>query len=270
MSSSDDRDINSNHINDGKASATKNYPSTHNNIQRNVMVLSWLTASNNNGRFLFSIHETRYSSQLLAPWREDGSYKTSVEFSLSVPVKGMEDIVKDVGSISGRWCSKLQSDAATSLVEDGFLLSNRQRKMQKKDNIKSNGILGLIPVPIGNCSSLEKSDLFAIQGTVAHLRCRTYAVIGPPRSSGNLDATNFENTSNNTNCSTQPLIDDDHLLIMGEVIDAYVHPSYWDPKKLLFRPIKDEGEQTVPPPYLTFFGSQTFGYVVSSIDDDDR
>ena len=55
-----------------------------------------------------------------------------------------------------------------------------------------------------------------------------------------------------------PIIDDDHLLIMAEVTDAYVHPSYWDDMKKLFRPVSKE-----VPPYLKFFGSQTFGYVTS-------
>jgi len=261
----------------GKASpASKKYdPSTHNDIKRNVMVLSWLTATNNEGHFLFSIHKSRYSSQLLlAPRGVDGSSDggsnyIGVEFSLSVPVKGMEEIVLDVGSISGRFCSKFQSDAAaTSLVEVGLVaqqpegmddnLSNRRRKKQKKQNIKDNGIIGLVPIPIGNEG---ESDLFAIKGTVAHLRCRAYSVIGNP-SSDNLDATIEKAYCAN---STQPAVDDDHLLIMAEVIDAYVHPSYWDPNKMLFRPLTKEREQTVPP-YLTFFGSQTFGYVVSSCD----
>lgn len=55
-----------------------------------------------------------------------------------------------------------------------------------------------------------------------------------------------------------PVIDDDHLLIMAEVIDAYIHPSYWDEKKQLFRP-----RSSAVPPHLKFFGSQTFGYVTS-------
>ena len=257
----------------------------HNDIKRNVMVLSWLTASNNNGRFLFSIHKTRYSAQLLTRRRaldesdessgsSNGTYESGNEFSLSVPVKGMEEIVKDVGSISGRDCSKFQSDATTSLVKEGCAhqpqgmsdnLSNRQRKKQKKDSIKRNGILGLVPVPLGSDdeASLEESDLFAIKGTIAHLRCRVYALLGP-QSSDNHDAINKNDSSANT--SMQPAVDEDHLLIMAEVVDAYVHSSYWDSNKLLFRPMPKAGEQTVPP-YLTFFGSQTFGYVVPSYED---
>ena len=43
---------------------------------------------------------------------------------------------------------------------------------------------------------------------------------------------------------------------MAEVIDAHVHSSYWDATKKQFRPMRDD-----VPPYLTFFGAQTFGYV---------
>lgn len=247
--------------------------STHNNIERNVMVLSWLTASNNNGRFLFSIHKTRYSAELLTRRREcngnedsgDKSieYEVGAEFSLSVPVKGMEEMVKDVGSISGRCCNKFQSDmTATSLQQQtndacDNNLSNRQRKKQKKENIMNNGIVGLIPVSLGSNDDklLEGSDLFAIKGTIAHLKCRVYAMIGP---SSTNDVTN-ETASDAMIENAQPAIDNDHLLIMAEVVDAYVHRSYWDPNKLLFRPMT-----TMHPPYLTFFGSQSFGYVVPS------
>ena len=65
---------------DRKVSSEKNDLQTqppHNNRVRNVMVLSWLTASNNNGRFLFSIHKTRYSTQLLARRRVDESEESS-------------------------------------------------------------------------------------------------------------------------------------------------------------------------------------------------
>lgn len=257
------------------ATSEKNEPSTHINLQRNVMVLSWLTATNNSGRFLFSINKSRYSTELLATQRsgdiDSHAHKTGLEFSLSVPVKGMEELVKDVGSISGRCCCKFQSNSTSPNGEESRIrtdrpegtcdnLSNRQRKKLRLDTIKNNGILGLIPVPLGYAGTLERSGLFAIKGAVAHLRCRTYAVIGPHPSDS------LGEMSNNANNTKRPSIDDDHLLIMAEVIDAYVHPSYWDPTKLLFCPQQIEGEETVSP-YLTFFGSQTFGYVVSSIAD---
>jgi len=120
----------------------------------------------------------------------------------------------------------------------------------------------LIPVPLGsshpsNHCGLSPSSLFAIKGTVAHLKCRTSAIIGttePP--SGRV--VDFEGQNACGVDSHSPIIDDDHLLVMAEVADAFVHRSYWDDKKALFRPVSRD-----VPPYLTFFGSQTFGYVTS-------
>lgn len=74
--------------------------------------------------------------------------------------------------------------------------------------------------------------IFGIRGTVAQLDCTIYNVM-------------------------EDVIDSEHLLVLAQVQRAFVHPNYWDGDKNLFRP------QTGLPPYLTFFGSQTFGYVTS-------
>ena len=77
----------------------------------NAMVLSWLTPTNNSGRFMFSINKSRYSASLLAPSITDITtsaqrYRAGVEFTLSVPTRGMEQKIIDTGSISGRFGSK--------------------------------------------------------------------------------------------------------------------------------------------------------------------
>jgi hypothetical protein len=226
-------------------SSTPNTPA-----KQNVMVLSWLTPTNNEGRFLFSINKSRYSASFLAP--DDGSRNFGVEFSLCIPVKGMEDLVLNVGSISGRHCCKFQagpSDGNRGVIDsNGGELSNRKKKKLKQELLSKHGIRGLIPIPLGCSQTAEciamthHSDLFAIQGTVAHLHCRTYGVTASPAS--------------HPSCS----IDGQHLLVLADIIDAYVQPSYWDNKKLLFCP-----QNTEVPPYLTFFGSQTFGYVTAQI-----
>ena len=61
---------------------------------------------------------------------------------------------------------------------------------------------------------------------------------------------------NATPNTTASLVDDEHYLVSATVVDAYCHGDYWDKEKNLFRP-----STTSAPPYLTFFGSQTFGYV---------
>ena len=106
----------------------------------NVMVLSWLTPTNNEGRFMFSINKSRYSALLLVPSLSDitittadercskkrsysktetdtkggsniyaNNYQVGIEFALSIPVQGMEQMVLDIGSISGRFGTKFPS-----------------------------------------------------------------------------------------------------------------------------------------------------------------
>ena len=225
------------------------------NPKRNVMVLSWITATNNEGRFMFSINKRRYSASFLSPPDPLNADRTTigVKFSLCVPVKGMEQLVLDVGSVSGQHGDKLQSLTCTETIQTltkvdrNEQLSNRQKKKLKKDQLTKKGIPGLIPIPLGDSSpyttlteTQSTSDLFAIKGTVAHMQCRTYGVMSTPP----------EHSSYS--------IDENHLLILAEVFDAYVKPSYWDDTKKLFCPQEEE-----VPPYLTFFGSQTFGYVTT-------
>ena len=211
---------------------------------RNVMVLSWLTPTNNYGEFIFSLSKYRHSAALLVTTDTDGRHILGVEFSLCVPIKGMEQLVLDVGSISGQNRSKFSSlqecEEKNGEECSEFNLSKRQIKKIKREQISKNGVPGLISVPLGvspPCDLTRKeqvaSDLFAIHGTVAHLHCRTCDVM---------------NTDQNH----------EHLLLSAEVVDAYVEPSYWDTEKQLFCPQKPD-----VPPYLTFFGSQTFGYVTA-------
>ncbi len=87
-------------------------------------------------------------------------------------------------------------------------------------------------------------------------------------------------------CQVVHILDDnchnnDHFILLGQIHRAKVLSTYWDIPKNLFRPMpahhdtpKDAndnktndttttGSRTIPP-YSTFFGSQSFGYVVAS------
>eukprot|EP00581_Thalassiosira_minuscula_P002173 CAMPEP_0183743036 /NCGR_PEP_ID=MMETSP0737-20130205/65010_1 /TAXON_ID=385413 /ORGANISM="Thalassiosira miniscula, Strain CCMP1093" /LENGTH=611 /DNA_ID=CAMNT_0025978639 /DNA_START=289 /DNA_END=2124 /DNA_ORIENTATION=+ len=258
-------------------------------IKRNVMVLSWLTPTNNHRRFVFSINKSRYTTTLLCPTNNksnnnndnggssssssSSSYQTNIHFTLSIPIQGMEGMIVDVGSVSGRFGSKFGSklerinNETTTTTTPENSMSNRQKKKRRRQVISLHGVEGLTPVQLGSskvCRDGSKK-LFAIDGTVAHLKCRTYAVIGTPAA----EETSKSNESNkgkeeDTKAETEAAsatIDNEHLLVMAEIEEAYVHPSYWDDTNLLFRPLS-----TDTPPYLTFFGSQKFGYVVSGND----
>lgn len=218
-------------------------------IQRNVQVVSWLTAINNEGSFLCSLNRRRHTASLLQ--LADPETAKRKQFTLCVPVQGMEQLVLDVGSCSGSFASKFPQDYSDALfipdqadssstTTQPTSLSKRQRKKQKVRFPR--GIPNLQRIPFGGGHSHESQQkeqhatdndkLFCIEGTVAHIACSIVQV---------LDSASEQ----------------DHFLVQAQIEAAYVDSRYWDTTKNLFRP-----KDVSTPPYLTFFGSQTFGYVV--------
>lgn len=186
---------------------------------------------------MFSLNKRRHTSSGLVE-------EVGVKFCLSIPVKGMEDLIRAVGSTSGRFGSKLEEDhAGNEMMAENhanfqkFQESAISRREKKKQPRLSKGVPGLKAISIGHVSTnTGQSDLnlFAIDGTVAHLKCKVYQII------------------------TDPVIDEDHSLILAQVEAAFVHMDYWNAAKNLFQP-----QSADTPTYLTFLGSQTFGYVHS-------
>jgi hypothetical protein len=78
---------------------------------------------------------------------------------------------------------------------------------------KSDKVYEYIPIiaQLSSDPSVSCSTLFAIDGTVAHIICRT-------------------------NQQIENVIDDDHMLILAQSLDAYVLDSYWNLSKNIFRP----------------------------------
>ncbi len=224
----------------------------------NVMTVSWLTATNNKGKFVMSLNQHRHTATYMQ--------HSGREFCLCVPVAGMESIVLAVGGTSGKWRSKwdktkrgndgpVRSQACMQHSDEESKLvsilssssskektlnkipswSKRQRKRLEREAMQ-NGIPGLVRIPFGaqSCSN-DNGSLFCIKGTVAHLRCRSYRI--------------DENIVDE--------VDDEHSLIFAQVIDAYCHPEYWNQKKNLF--CSKPGQA----PFLSFLGSQLFGHVTA-------
>lgn len=130
-----------------------------------------------------------------------------------------------------------------------------------------------------------------IEGCVAHLYCRIVHILPHPniittasmattatqrsskrrrrrRRSIRQDDRSNEPSNNDElekekedDTNTYPQQEQEHSLIMAQVEVAYVLSEYWDEKKKLFRPNPDLTSNKHVPPYLTFLGSQTFGYV---------
>lgn len=197
---------------------------------------------------MFSLNKNRYTASVLRD-----------EFTLSVPVQGMEDLVLNVGGVSRKWgISKFSSEHHDDYDDDGEAVDeppsteNLTQKKRKTPRFPR-GIPCLDIVPLGHNGPpqhqsepniRETTDTnqqpsttwpFAIKGTVAHLLCK---VIHKADEAAWVDAF--------------------HYVIFAKVTKAHVHASYWNDSKKLFEPKHGH------PPYLTFFGSQTFGYVSPS------
>jgi hypothetical protein len=185
---------------------------------------------------------------------------------LCVPIAGMESLVLAVGRTSQRFASKfprVEKDSpsktknnnnntapnAVTATDGGRHaggvvphMSKRQRKRLEHIGCVENGIPGLIRVPFGNGGGVMNTRLFCIEGTVAHMHCRTYRIVDE-----NVDTPQ-----------------DTHCIIYAQVMNAVCRSSYWNSHKKVF--CSTHGEK----PILTFLGSQTFGYVVAAADDRDE
>ena len=156
----------------------------------------------------------------------------------------------------------------------------RQRGKNNKDQY-SKGIPGLdvIWFPLSNTTTnynngtddtLRRATQFAgIKGCVAHLFCRVIQLqVDPPppppppaATTAGTDAAVDNNISSPVPAQPQHQRPQEHVLIWAQVEAAFVHTNYWDGQKKLFRPQQEQQHAVIVPPYLTFFGSQTFGYV---------
>jgi hypothetical protein len=292
----------------------------------NVMVVSWLTAINNGGKFIMSLNKRRHTAQLLygqyqsirsiqcdairgdkvrteldddkPPQRENDGLKDpsrtsrTVFFTLCVPVAGMEELVLAVGGRSGRFASKFQnsgnnkdngSGTEVDTAVDGTPsneppVSNRGRRKQRRA-MMTRGIPELKRTRYGRGGSTTSStgDVaglstistnadyhqsiratnFCIDGTVAHLLCAVDTISSQDDEKDRTSKVN-PNTVESSYIYSGEIVDSEHYLISSTVIDAYCREDYWDTTKRIFRPLH-QGTK----PYLTFFGSQSFGYTTS-------
>eukprot|EP00977_Amphora_coffeiformis_P009160 scaffold2092_cov144-Amphora_coffeaeformis.AAC.1 len=194
-----------------------------NNLEFNVMILSWLTATNNEGSFMFSLNKHRHTATVLRD-----------EFTLSVPVQGMEDLILGAGGVSGKWgFSKFEKERKDPTTETTSTASMASRSKKRKGPRFPTGIPHLERVSLGQDTEGSTGWPFAVKGTVAHLLCRVIHIA---------ERTDW--------------IDNSHYVVFAKITRAYVKSSYWNASKKLFQPAPGF------PPYLTFFGSQTFGYVI--------
>lgn len=217
-----------------KESADFEHHDTPTRRQRNVMTISWLTATNNSGRFLMSLHKRRFTTKFFQEQSQD--------FCLCVPTTRHSQLVLDVGKVSGHFGSKFTSSGSVERLvgpppppppPQGA--SKRQRRQWEQSTFAAHGIPGLVAVDFETATEHDSSgrslqDIFYIEGTVARMHCQVLQVVEG---------------------SSEMLVDEDHVLVAAQVCRAYCRTDFWRAERRLF------GGKL-----LTFLGSQTFGAVV--------
>lgn len=256
--------------------------------RRNVMTISWLTATSNHGEFVCSMNASRYSAHLLAAQGASGDCVGS-SFVLSVPVAGMETIVKAIGGCSGK--DAAQSGAKDKIAQLGVQICRPGNKPIREQpptltagakaasvaaaavaaasassasaaasSSSSQGAPKLSAADEESLADIEDAalDLIAVSGCAAHLVCRVVSSCCANASHAG-DHRVTDANSSSAHCSTAshtPRVSA-HNILFCSVVRAYVHRDYWANGNNFIA--------TTPrtPPYLTFLGSGNFAHVTN-------
>ena len=118
---------------------------------RNMMILSWITATDNAGNIFMSINQKRYTAELLS---------VSSYFVLNVPVSGMEECIVNIGKCSGRDVDKFVTCGVNHCYPGWTPIGADATRIKKPLAKKLRGL--------GD----EYPHLIAVNECVAHIVCR--------------------------------------------------------------------------------------------------
>ena len=214
----------------------------NNDQQQRPIVVSWLTATNNLGNFMFCLERTLVADMFPA----DEEISTDIKgkkFCLSVPVEGMEDLVQTLLAWKGK-TSEPVAEQGMHVPKAEHVVSWKTISLTTADNDNRGG----------NNSSLESPSLQCISGCVASMECQVYDTA--PTASSSCSASSTTDTM------------EKYVVVFAKVDRAFVHPSYWNGSQHWFVPTDntsgDEGLLS-PPLYMKYLGNDTFGYVLPSL-----
>jgi flavin reductase (DIM6/NTAB) family NADH-FMN oxidoreductase RutF len=218
------------------------------------MTISWLTATSNHGEFVCSMNAGRYSATMLnAQQRQQqpnqtGSVASSSpppppigsRFVLSVPVAGMEALVKAVGGCSGADADANGADKFQRLGITPCRPGNKAIQVSASAEAPHPHGPKARPAAVVEEEAADAEDaaldLLAVPGCAAHLVCEVRSTCMGNEAEPRVQA---------------------HNVLFCRVTRAYVDRAYWL-----------NGHNFIPvaahtPPYLTFLGSGNFGHVVN-------
>lgn len=206
---------------------------------RNVMTISWLTATSNHGEVMLSMNAGRYTAGFVC--------RPGDKFVLNVPVKGMEELVKRIGGCSGREFGHTNQNA------DGMPTLEHA-----VDKFAALGIPTCRPgnKPIGTAppsaaTTKKPHTAAAIAESEADAEDDAFSLIAIPTCAAHLVLTV---ESVHLASSPAPLVRA-HNILFCRVTRAYVHSDYWENGNNFI------ATKPSVPPYLTFLGSGNFAYV---------
>jgi flavin reductase (DIM6/NTAB) family NADH-FMN oxidoreductase RutF len=243
----------------GESNAAVAAPPAASRPRRNVMTISWLTATSNHGEFVCSMNAGRYSATMLHTQQRQqqndsdlsGAAASSVpapsppigsRFVLSVPVAGMEALVKAVGGCSGGDADANGADKFQRLGIAPCRPGNKAIRVGggAEPSRPHGGGQKARPAAVVEEEAADAEDaaldLLAVPGCAAHLVCEVRSTCMGSEAEPRVQA---------------------HNVLFCRVTRAYVNSAYWL-----------NGHNFIPvaahtPPYLTFLGSGNFGHVVN-------
>eukprot|EP00039_Didymoeca_costata_P011293 m.157972 g.157972 ORF g.157972 m.157972 type:complete len:289 (+) comp15124_c0_seq19:382-1248(+) len=236
----------------------------------NVQTVSWLTPVDNNANFVMSLNQKRYTAKKLYNAYHHKGRKQPVTAVLSVPVKGMENVVLKIGSLSGNKVNKpalLEAETNLQFCTPGW----RHKLHMKVDEV-------IVPSNSFNPTSDyayahqqkeidDKSVESRVNDLQDELRQVREAVMMSKRRIDNIhnrlsqwDTVKYIGPVAIASCCahvvfevTQIDVLSGHWLFHCTIKEGFVRNKYWNRKNF-------DGF----PPYLSFLGSQQFAHVESA------
>jgi flavin reductase (DIM6/NTAB) family NADH-FMN oxidoreductase RutF len=206
------------------------------NNHMNVMPISWLTPANNHGGIALVIHKSRASAANLLDKKE---------FMLSIVQAEQRPMVLACGKVTGNKINKLDGSVrglkrkvistAASDNSNFNLFSVFDDGSDDEDSDTADAVEG----EEGEGKEAQRKDatvttegdgvLHPIAETIAHMKCNLL--------------------------QHHEAADPGHWLVTAQIVEAQVHPQYWDGKCLC-------RTSSSLPPLLSFIGSQRFSFIV--------
>ncbi|KAF1313414.1 putative Phosphatidylinositide phosphatase sac1like protein, partial [Globisporangium splendens] len=148
-------------------------------------------------------------------------------FVLNVPVRGMEELVLAIGGCSGANIDKFENLTIATCAPGGRALTAEAAPSGDAQPIKTKKLKLSKQELAKQAIAVAASKCVAIQGCAAHVLCRVETIQA----------------------------DDGHYILRCTQMAAWCREDYWDGKNFIPKSPSSE-------PYLTFLGSQVFGYVL--------